>query len=89
MDSPTSLSRVSIGSSSGSLTSSTITASASCFVDVASLGFAFPLEHPTSDSDKINEDRKITVSDYRNLNGLTEVTKMQDEGWDPVDLYIN
>ena len=42
-----------------------------------------------SDSDKINEDRKITVSDYRNLNGLTEVTKMQDEGWDPVDLYIN
>ena len=42
-----------------------------------------------SDSDKIAEDRKITVSDYRNLNGLTEVTKMQDEGWDPVDLYIN
>ncbi len=41
------------------------------------------------DSNKIAEDRRITVSDYRNLNGLTEVTKMQDEGWDPVDLYIN
>ena len=42
-----------------------------------------------SDEDARAENRKVTVSDYVNLNGLTEVTKMQDEGWDPVDLYVN
>lgn len=39
-----------------------------------------------SDSDARDELRKITVSDYVNLNGL-EVTKYQDPGWDPVELY--
>ncbi|MBR3124694.1 MAG: hypothetical protein IKF42_04585 [Mogibacterium sp.] len=39
-----------------------------------------------SDSDAHNELRKITVSDYVNLNGL-EVNYYQDEGWDPVELY--
>lgn len=39
------------------------------------------------DSDARQELRKITVSDYVNMNGL-EVTKFQDEGWDPVDLYL-
>ena len=39
------------------------------------------------DSDARQELRKITVSDYVNMNGL-EVTKLQDEGWDPVDLYL-
>ena len=39
-----------------------------------------------SDSDAREELRKITVSDYVNLNGL-DVTKFQDFGWDPVELY--
>ena len=39
-----------------------------------------------SDSEARNELRKITVSDYVNLNGLS-VTQYQDEGWDPVELY--
>ena len=39
-----------------------------------------------SDSDALDELRKITVSDYVNLNGLS-VTQYQDEGWDPVELY--
>ena len=39
-----------------------------------------------SDSDARNELRKITVSDYVNMNGLS-VTQYQDEGWDPVKLY--
>ncbi len=39
-----------------------------------------------SDSDKHAEDRKITVSDFVNLNGL-EYKYYQDEGWDPVKLY--
>ena len=39
-----------------------------------------------SDSDAHDELRKITVSDYVNLNGL-EVTQYQDYGWDPVELY--
>ena len=39
--------------------------------------------------DKAREDlRRITVSDYVNLNGLS-VTKYQDTGWDPVELYLN
>ena len=41
-----------------------------------------------SDDESRAENRKITVSDYVNLNGL-DVTKMQDPGWDPVDLYVN
>ncbi len=32
------------------------------------------------------ENRKITVSDYVNLNGL-DIKYFQDEGWDPVELY--
>ena len=32
------------------------------------------------------ENRKITVSDYVNLNGL-DINYFQDEGWDPVELY--
>ncbi|MBQ3389882.1 MAG: hypothetical protein IJG57_02260 [Firmicutes bacterium] len=39
-----------------------------------------------SDSDARNELRKITVSDYVNLNGL-DINYYQDEGWDPVELY--
>lgn len=39
-----------------------------------------------SDSDARDELRKITVSDYVNLNGLA-VTQYQDYGWDPVKLY--
>ena len=39
-----------------------------------------------SDSDLRNELRKVTVTDYVNLNGLS-VTKFQDEGWDPVEIY--
>ena len=39
-----------------------------------------------SDSDLRNELRKVTVTDYVNLNGLS-VTKYQDEGWDPVEIY--
>lgn len=39
-----------------------------------------------SDSDARDELRKITVSDYVNLNGL-DVTQYQDYGWDPVELY--
>ena len=39
-----------------------------------------------SDQDARDELRKITVSDYVNLNGLS-VTQYQDEGWDPVELY--
>ena len=39
-----------------------------------------------SDSDLRNELRKVTVTDYVNLNGLS-VTKFQDEGWDPVKIY--
>lgn len=41
-----------------------------------------------SDSDKRNEDRKITVSDYVNMNGL-DINYYQDPGWDPVELYRN
>ena len=41
-----------------------------------------------SDSDARNENRKITVSDYVNLNGL-DVNYYQDPGWDPVELYRN
>ena len=41
-----------------------------------------------SDSDARNELRKITVSDYVNLNGL-DVNYYQDYGWDPVELYRN
>ena len=40
----------------------------------------------SSDSDERDELRKITVSDYVNLNGLS-VTQYQDEGWDPIELY--
>ena len=39
-----------------------------------------------SDSDARAESRKITVSDFVNLNGL-EFKSYQDEGWDPVELY--
>ena len=39
-----------------------------------------------SDSDLRNELRKVTVTDYVNLNGLS-VTQYQDEGWDPVEIY--
>ncbi len=38
------------------------------------------------DNDARDELRKITVSDYVNLNGL-EFKYYQDEGWDPVELY--
>ena len=38
------------------------------------------------DSDANEEDRKITISDFVNLNGL-EFNYYQDEGWDPVELY--
>ena len=41
-----------------------------------------------SDDDARDELRKITVSDYVNLNGV-EVTQFQDYGWDPVELYLN
>ena len=41
-----------------------------------------------SDSDARNELRKVTVSDYVNLNGL-DVHYYQDYGWDPVELYTN
>ena len=41
-----------------------------------------------SDSDARDENRKITVSDYVNLNGL-DVNYYQDYGWDPVELYRN
>lgn len=40
-----------------------------------------------SNSDTVEEARKITVSDYVNLNGLDDVKYYQDEGWDPVELY--
>lgn len=39
-----------------------------------------------SDDEARNEDRKIAVSDYVNLNKL-EINYYQDEGWDPVELY--
>ena len=39
-----------------------------------------------SDSNARDELRRITVSDYVNLNGL-DVTQYQDYGWDPVVLY--
>lgn len=38
------------------------------------------------DSDARAETRKITVSDYVNLNHL-DIKYYQDEGWDPVELY--
>ena len=38
-----------------------------------------------NDSDAREENRKITIMDYVNFNGLS-VTKYQDEGWDPVEL---
>lgn len=38
------------------------------------------------DSDARNELRKITVSDYVNLNSL-DINYYHDEGWDPVELY--
>ena len=39
-----------------------------------------------SDSDARDELRRITVTDFVNFNGLS-VTKYQDEGWDPIELY--
>ena len=39
-----------------------------------------------SDSEARDELRKITVTDYVNLNGLS-VTEYQDEGWNPIALY--
>ena len=39
-----------------------------------------------SDYDMRKEDRKVAASDYVNLNGLA-VTKFQDLGQDPVELY--
>ena len=39
-----------------------------------------------SDSDARAENRKITVSDFVNLNDL-DFKYYQDEGWDPVELY--
>lgn len=41
-----------------------------------------------SDSDARDELRKITVSDYVNLNGL-DINYYQDEGWPAVELYRN
>ncbi len=41
-----------------------------------------------NDSDAREEARKITVSDYVILNGI-DVRYYQDEGWDPVELYLN
>ena len=41
-----------------------------------------------SDSDERAERRRVTVSDYVNLNGL-DYKYYQDEGWDPVELYRN
>ena len=38
------------------------------------------------DSEANEEDRKITISDFVNLNGL-DFNYYQDEGWDPVELY--
>ena len=38
------------------------------------------------DSEAREENRKITVSDYVNLNSL-DIKYYQDEGWDPVELY--
>ena len=38
------------------------------------------------DSDAREENRKITVSDFVNLNNL-DFNYYQDEGWDPVELY--
>ncbi|MBR0468320.1 MAG: hypothetical protein IJJ16_01270 [Mogibacterium sp.] len=38
------------------------------------------------DSEGRAELRKITVSDYVNMNGL-DIQYYQDEGWDPVELY--
>ena len=40
-----------------------------------------------SDDEARAELRKVTVSDYVNLNGLDEVTQFQDFGQDPVELY--
>lgn len=40
------------------------------------------------DDENNNELRKITVSDYVNLNGL-DFNYYQDYGWDPVELYRN
>ena len=42
-----------------------------------------------SDDKQREENRKITVSDYVNMNGLDEIKYYQDEGWDPVELYKN
>ena len=42
-----------------------------------------------SDDDARNELRKVTVSDYVNMNGLDKIIQFQDEGWDPVELYKN
>ena len=39
-----------------------------------------------SNEEAREEDRKITVSDYVNFNGL-DVNYYQDYGWDPVELY--
>jgi hypothetical protein len=39
-----------------------------------------------SDSDARDELRRATVTDYVHFNNL-EVTKYQDEGWDPVEIY--
>ena len=40
-----------------------------------------------NDEEARAENRKITVSDYVNLNGLS-VTQFQDYVWDPVELYL-
>lgn len=40
-----------------------------------------------SDDASREELRRITVSDYVNLNGL-DLKYYQDEGWDPVELYL-
>lgn len=41
-----------------------------------------------SNSETRDETRKITVSDYVNMNGL-DINYYQDYGWDPVELYRN
>lgn len=39
-----------------------------------------------SDSDARDELRRATVTDYVHFNNL-DVTKYQDEGWDPIEIY--
>ena len=40
-----------------------------------------------SDSDAIEKERAKVLADYVKANGL-DVTKYQDEGWDPVELAL-